>query len=218
MSMHGSSLEAKLVILGSQGVGKTSLVMRYVQNTFSPHSASTIGASFLTQRMQVFGVIRRGYVDDCRVVLQIWDTAGQERFRSMAPMYYRGANAAILVYDITSEQSFQDISSWVEELQRNTGDIDIHVVGSKLDLAEKSREVPQERAQAYVRNTLGSLHDVHEVSAKDATGVDELFHDVTRSLVERTYEIERTRRERQAGDVQLRDGRQEASDQACCNV
>ncbi|KAI9596497.1 ras-related protein rab-5C-like protein [Syncephalis fuscata] len=209
MSMHSSSLEAKLVILGSQGVGKTSLVMRYVQNTFSPHSASTIGASFLTQRI---------YIDDCRVVLQIWDTAGQERFRSMAPMYYRGASAAILVYDITSEKSFEEIGSWVTELQRNTGDIAIHVVGSKLDLAETKRQVSRERAEAYVKEALGSHHPIHEISAKDAIGVDELFQDVTRALLESSYENDKPYGERPQGDVRIRDDRDHTSDQTCCNV
>jgi Ras-related protein Rab-21 len=207
--MHYPSLEAKLVILGSQGVGKTSLVMRYVNNTFSPHSTSTIGASFLTKRI---------YMNECRIVLQIWDTAGQERFRSMAPMYYRGANVAILVYDITSEKSFQDISSWAEELQRNTADIDIYVVGSKLDLAQKHRQVTREQAQAYVRDTLGLTHQIHEVSAKDAIGIDELFNEITRSLVERTFEIERAHQKQLTGDVHLHDNQKETSGTACCSI
>ncbi|KAI9494819.1 ras family-domain-containing protein [Zychaea mexicana] len=106
--MYASSretLEAKVVVLGATGVGKTSVVIRYVQKTFSASSTSTIGASFMTKKLTV---------DDCHVRLQIWDTAGQERFRAMAPMYYRGAQAAILVYDITSEESFSDMNTWVE--------------------------------------------------------------------------------------------------------
>ncbi|RUS29142.1 ras family-domain-containing protein [Jimgerdemannia flammicorona] len=105
-SSSGSTLEAKVVILGSQGVGKTSLVVRYIEKTFSPNCTATIGASFMAKKLSV---------DNCKVRLQIWDTAGQERFRSMAPMYYRGAHAAILVYDITQEQSFLDMNSWVED-------------------------------------------------------------------------------------------------------
>ncbi|KAK9762037.1 hypothetical protein K7432_012601 [Basidiobolus ranarum] len=108
--MQNDLLEAKVVILGSQGVGKTSLVVRYVQRTFSPNCPSTIGASFMTTKLAV---------DNCKVRLQIWDTAGQERFRSMAPMYYRGANAAIIVYDITSRKSFDEIETWVQELRKN---------------------------------------------------------------------------------------------------
>merc|ERR1711974_92550 len=92
--------DAKLVLLGNSGVGKTSVVLRYVQGVYSLDQPSTIGASFMTKRM---------FLDDWKVKLQIWDTAGQERFRSMAPMYYRGASAAILVYDITSVESFENV-------------------------------------------------------------------------------------------------------------
>ncbi|CAG8474464.1 6096_t:CDS:10 [Acaulospora morrowiae] len=177
-------LEAKVVILGSQGVGKTSLAVRYVQKTFSPNCSSTIGASFMTKKL---------VVDNCKVRLQIWDTAGQERFRTMAPMYYRGANAAILVYDITSDESFRDMNSWVEELRKNmTEDLIIHVVGNKLDLAPSHRVVPFTRTQEYVSRILGTDCAVHEVSAKDDNGVEELFLQITRSLVERKnmYEMQ----------------------------
>ncbi|PWN46215.1 hypothetical protein IE81DRAFT_272977, partial [Ceraceosorus guamensis] len=115
-------------------VGKTSLVHRYITGTFQASSIpSTIGASFLTQKL---------VVDGTKVRLQLWDTAGQERFRSMAPMYYRGSNAAVIVYDITNAASFQDVKTWIEELRKNvTSDLIIHVVGSKLDLAPAHREV-----------------------------------------------------------------------------
>ncbi|KAG0002213.1 hypothetical protein BGZ65_002829 [Modicella reniformis] len=184
--MYSSLLEAKVVILGSQNVGKTSLVVRYVQKTFSTNYSSTIGASFMTKKLAV---------DNCKVRLQIWDTAGQERFRSMAPMYYRGANAAILVYDITSEDSFQDMNSWINELRKNmTEELIIHVVGNKLDLAPKMRAIPLSRTLEYVSDTLGPDCSVHEVSAKDDDGIEELFLQITRKLVEKKQEIERIKR------------------------
>lgn len=99
------ALEAKVVVLGTQGVGKTSIVVRYVGKIFSKKVSPTIGSSFFTFKMTV---------DNYRVKLQLWDTAGQERFRSMAPMYYRKANAAFIVYDITSYESFDSVKSWVE--------------------------------------------------------------------------------------------------------
>eukprot|EP00045_Choanoeca_perplexa_P000057 m.12878 g.12878 ORF g.12878 m.12878 type:complete len:132 (+) comp10046_c0_seq1:27-422(+) len=107
------SSEAKIVLLGSQSVGKTSLVLRYVEGTFQAVGSPTIGASFFTHKLTV---------DGTRVKLQLWDTAGQERFRSMAPMYYRGASAALLVYDVTSANSLEEAKSWAAELQRNTED------------------------------------------------------------------------------------------------
>ncbi|EPQ27748.1 uncharacterized protein PFL1_04885 [Pseudozyma flocculosa PF-1] len=144
-ALQGNQLEAKVVILGTQGVGKTSLVHRYTSGQFSASSIpSTIGASFLTKKLIVDGV---------KVRLQLWDTAGQERFRSMAPMYYRGSNAAVIVYDITSMQSFLDVKSWIEELRRNmASDLVIHIVGAKLDLAYSKRDVALDFARATVRS------------------------------------------------------------------
>lgn len=123
-------LEAKVVLLGSQGVGKTSLILRYTTRTFAPAAApATIGSSLHTRKLVHDGI---------RVKLQIWDTAGQERFRSMAPIYYRGAHVCVLVYDISDRQSFEDVRSWLEELGRTVPkETVIYVVGSKVDLERK---------------------------------------------------------------------------------
>ncbi|KAI7882125.1 ras-like GTP-binding protein RYL2 [Mucor mucedo] len=183
--MYGTSastLEAKVVILGSQGVGKTSIVVRYINKTFSPNSTSTIGASFMTKKLTV---------DDCKVRLQIWDTAGQERFRAMAPMYYRGAHAALLVYDITSQESFEELTSWIEELKRNmTEDLVIVVVANKLDLAQVRREVPYDDAQQFITRALGPETLLYEVSAKEDNGtIEEIFVHIGRILVDRKQYI-----------------------------
>ncbi|XDG06847.1 hypothetical protein ABKA04_006462 [Annulohypoxylon sp. FPYF3050] len=147
-----SSLEAKIVVLGSQGVGKTSLVTRYCKGAFNPaQTTSTVGASFMTKRV----------IDgdtDTVVRLQIWDTAGQERFRSISRLYYRGANACILCYSITDAQSFAEMGMWLTELRRNLPpDIVLHVVGTKADIVARDpsrREVPFERCIAYVAENL----------------------------------------------------------------
>ncbi|PHH83495.1 hypothetical protein CDD83_2978 [Cordyceps sp. RAO-2017] len=147
-----SSLEAKIVVLGAQGVGKTSLVMRYCKGAFNPSQiTSTVGASFMTKRV----------VDtdsDTVVRLQIWDTAGQERFRSISRLYYRGANACILCYSITDASSFEDMGVWLTELRRNLpSDVVLHVVGTKADIVTRdpsARQVPFERCIAYVAENL----------------------------------------------------------------
>ncbi|CAH0048884.1 unnamed protein product [Clonostachys solani] len=147
-----SSLEAKIVVLGSQGVGKTSLVMRYCKGEFNPAQiTSTVGASFQPKRV----------VDtdtDTTVRLQIWDTAGQERFRSISRLYYRGANACILCYSITDAQSFAEMGVWLTELRRNLPhDVVLHVVGTKADIVTRdpsARQVPFERCIAYVAENL----------------------------------------------------------------
>jgi small GTP-binding protein len=135
-------LEAKLVVLGSQGVGKTSLAYRYASGQFNPSAVpSTIGAAFLTKKLVVDNV-------NCR--LQLWDTSGQEKWRAIAPMYYRGSHAALLVYDITSRRSFDDLKYWIDELKKNMGDdLIIHVVGAKSDLAD-SRQIEPHQAREQV--------------------------------------------------------------------
>ncbi|EGE05062.1 ras-like GTP-binding protein, partial [Trichophyton equinum CBS 127.97] len=159
-----NSLEAKIVVLGAQGVGKTSLVQRYVRNSFSKTApASTVGASFVTKRVL-------DSTSDTIVRLQIWDTAGQERFRSISRLYYRGAHAGLLCYDITDERSFDEMRGWLLELKQNLGGgnttgadseaadgLVIHVVGTKSDIVADDparRRVPFERTIAYVAEQL----------------------------------------------------------------
>ena len=111
----------KVVLLGESAVGKSSLVLRFVKREFHEYQESTIGAAFLTQTVQI---------DDTTVKFEIWDTAGQERYHSLAPMYYRGAQAALIVYDITSKDSFIKAQNWVRELQRQAStNIVIALVG-----------------------------------------------------------------------------------------
>ena len=97
------------MLLGDSAVGKSSLVLRFVRGQFFEYQESTIGAAFLTQTVAL---------NDTTVKFEIWDTAGQERYHSLAPMYYRGAAAAIVVYDITNRDTFQRAKQWVKELQR----------------------------------------------------------------------------------------------------
>ncbi len=114
----------KVVLLGESAVGKSSLVLRFVKREFHEYQESTIGAAFLTQTVQI---------DDTTVKFEIWDAAGQERYHSLAPMYYRGAQAALIVYDITSKDSFMKAQNWVRELQRQANaNIVIALVGNKL--------------------------------------------------------------------------------------
>ncbi|CAH1401593.1 unnamed protein product [Nezara viridula] len=157
------TIEGKVVVLGAQGVGKTSLVVRYIGKMFSHHISPTIGASFFTCNINV---------DDTRVRLQVWDTAGQERFRSMAPMYYRNANAALLVFDITQPTSFASIKSWVKELQRNVEEpLVLCVVGNKTDL-ESQRKVTREEAEQYAISIAATYF---ESSALNDCGIEDVF-------------------------------------------
>lgn len=168
--MATAPMQAKLVLLGDMGTGKSSLVLRFVKGQFFEYQESTIGAAFLTQTVSV---------NDTTVKFEIWDTAGQERYHSLAPMYYRGAAAAIVVYDITSTDSFNRAKSWVRELQRQGNPaLVMALAGNKSDKAD-DRKVYADEAQAYSdENGLFFM----ETSAKTATNVNELFYEIARKL------------------------------------
>uniref|UniRef100_A0A3B3TBJ8 Ras-related protein Rab-5B-like n=1 Tax=Paramormyrops kingsleyae TaxID=1676925 RepID=A0A3B3TBJ8_9TELE len=119
----------KLVLLGDMAVGKSSLVLRFVKGHFDEFQETTIGAAFLAQSV---------CLDDTTIKFEIWDTAGQERYHSLAPMYYRGAQAAIVVFDITKPETFERAKAWVKELQRQASpSIVIALAGNKADLADR---------------------------------------------------------------------------------
>mmetsp|Transcript_16543 Transcript_16543/g.34120 ORF Transcript_16543/g.34120 Transcript_16543/m.34120 type:complete len:196 (-) Transcript_16543:173-760(-) len=169
----------KLVLLGDTAVGKSCLVVRFVRDEFFEFQEPTIGAAFLTQTVAL---------DESTVKFEIWDTAGQERYRSLAPMYYRGAAAAIVVYDITNPDSFTGAKSWVKELQRR-GDpnVVIALAGNKADL-ESRRKVEFEEANSYAEEN-GILH--LETSAKNANNVKALFVEIAKKLPKNPPQPER---------------------------
>ncbi|XP_043565663.1 ras-related protein Rab-21 isoform X2 [Chiloscyllium plagiosum] len=162
----GKTYSFKVVLLGEGCVGKTSLVLRYCENKFNDKHITTLQASFLTKKLNIGGK---------RVNIAIWDTAGQERFHALGPIYYRDSNGAILVYDITDEDSFQKVKNWVKELRKMLGnDISLCIVGNKLDL-EKDRHVSVEEAEVYAES-VGAKH--FHTSAKLNKGIEELFLDL----------------------------------------
>ena len=131
----------KIVSIGESGVGKSSLVLKFVKGQFHELPMPTIGAAFLTKKIS----LEENHV----VMFDIWDTAGQERFHSILPLYYRGAHAAIVVYDITKMDTFIRAKDWVEELQRYASkDIVLTLIGNKVDLTA-SRMVQYDAAAAF---------------------------------------------------------------------
>jgi len=168
--MATKTLNFKLVLLGDAAVGKSSCVERFVKNEFFEFQQPTIGAAFLTQTVAL---------DDYIVKFEIWDTAGQERYRSLAPMYYRGAAAALVVYDITAQDSFQGAKTWIEELQRQgSADIVIGLAGNKMDL-ESKREVSADEARNYAHDN-GCIF--FETSAKTGENVNAIFNQIAKKL------------------------------------
>ena len=159
------SEEIKCVFLGDSCVGKTCILNYFVNGSFSKDSTPTIGAAYVSKTI---------YCDKKQCDLMIWDTAGQEMYRGLAPMYYRNARVAFLVYDITSKKTFEAVSYWSEELSRNCqreDEIVIIVVGNKADL-EDQREVSSDVAQEQA----DSIHATFiEVSALSGVNIERLF-------------------------------------------
>jgi len=159
----------KVVLLGGSGVGKSSIAMRYVRDVFFECNESTIGAAFLTMPVSHEGR---------EISLDIWDTAGQERYSSLAPMYYRGSSAAVVVYDITSAESLNQAKRWVREVQGAVEGCAIILVGNKVDL-DSLREIPTHDAASYAEER--ALEHI-EVSAKSSLGVRDIFGKVLAKL------------------------------------
>ncbi|KAK5869274.1 hypothetical protein PBY51_024005 [Eleginops maclovinus] len=160
----------KLVFLGEQSVGKTSLITRFMYDSFDNTYQATIGIDFLSKTM---------YLEDRTVRLQLWDTAGQERFRSLIPSYIRDSTVAVVVYDITNVNSFQQTSKWIEDVRTERGsDVIILLVGNKTDLSDKRQITIEEGEQRAKELSVMFI----ETSAKTGYNVKQLFRRVAAAL------------------------------------
>ncbi|KAH8254954.1 ras-related protein Rab-35 [Drosophila serrata] len=160
----------KLLIIGDSGVGKSSLLIRFSDDTFSGSYITTIGVDFK---------IRTVDIDGLRVKLQIWDTAGQERFRTITSTYYRGTHGVIVVYDVTNGESFANVRRWLEEIQNNCDVVNKVLVGNKNDDPDR-KVVIFEDAQRFAKQMDIELY---ETSAKDNINVDNMFLSITRQVL-----------------------------------
>ncbi|GMM45505.1 Rab family GTPase [Pichia kluyveri] len=163
----------KVVLIGDSSVGKSNLLSRFTKNEFNPDSKATIGVEFATASLDI---------DGKKVKAQIWDTAGQERYRAITAAYYRGAAGALVVYDITNSDSYENVSKWLKEMKDNSdANIVIALVGNKSDLGHL-RAVPTEEAQNFAteHNLLFT-----ETSAFTADNVDHTF----KQLIQNIYEM-----------------------------
>lgn len=169
--MSGSRVDMKVVLLGKEYGGKTSLVERYLHDRFNegvPYQA-TIGAAFGAKRMEIGGR---------NIIMGIWDTAGSERYEAMSRIYYRGAKAAVVCYDLTDSESFARVRFWVNELKSNEEKCKIYLCGTKKDLVKedkKSRKVDYHMATDYADEINAQ---VFETSSKTNEGIRELFRKV----------------------------------------
>ncbi|KAL7863284.1 hypothetical protein SRHO_G00122680 [Serrasalmus rhombeus] len=189
----------KLVFLGEQSVGKTSLITRFMYDSFDNTYQATIGIDFLSKTMYLedrtirlqlwdtagqerFRSLIPSYIRDSAaavVRLQLWDTAGQERFRSLIPSYIRDSTIAVVVYDITNLNSFQQTSKWIDDVRTERGsDVIIMLVGNKTDLADKRQITTEEGEQRAKELNVMFI----ETSAKTGYNVKQLFRRVAAAL------------------------------------
>lgn len=165
----------KIVFLGDSGVGKTSIVTRYVTGSAPTVHAPTVGAAFGAKDLEVDGTVYQ---------LLIWDTAGQELFRGLAPMYYRSAKVAIVVFDVGIRNSFVAVEYWISELRDNCDDnIRLIICGNKIDRSE--REIDREFAESEAAR-LGALYT--ETSAETGVGVNRVFEMAVQEVMKVTYD------------------------------
>nr|ABD65434.1 Rab10 [Suberites domuncula] len=161
----------KLLLIGDSGVGKTCVLFRYADDTFNTTFISTIGIDFKIKTIELEGK---------RIKLQIWDTAGQERFHTITTSYYRGAMGIILVYDITNQKSFDNITKWLQNIEMHaSADVERILIGNKCDW-EARRVVPKDRGNALAHNQGISFL---ETSAKTNYNIEEAFEQLAKQIL-----------------------------------
>ena len=172
----------KLVLLGDTAVGKSCIASRFVRREYHEFQEPTIGAAFLTKSI---------VIDDHNIKFEIWDTAGQERYRSLAPMYYRGASCALIIYDITSKDSLNGAKLWLNELKSRAPNCHILLVGNKSDL-ENERDIELKKI-----NEIKNKYNIQDmlVSAKTGSNIDETFYKLGKYLHENVEDLSNNKKE-----------------------
>ncbi|PRP78357.1 hypothetical protein PROFUN_13752 [Planoprotostelium fungivorum] len=187
----------KLLLLGESGVGKSCVLLRYADNTFSPNFISTIGVDFKMKTI---------HLNDKTLKMSIWDTAGQERYRTIVASFYRGANGILLIFDVTDINTFLKIRTWIEEIKKNAPEsVSIVLVGNKSDITAH-RMVDAVEAGAFA-----DKHRIKyvETSAKSGEGIQEAFETLAAECIKTSIH-----QKRENGDVVALEGKNTQG--GCC--
>jgi Ras-related protein Rab-10 len=174
----------KLLLIGDSGVGKTCLLFRFSDDAFNTTFISTIGIDFKIKTVELGGK---------KIKLQIWDTAGQERFHTITTSYYRGAMGIMLVYDVTSGKTFDNISKWLRNISEHANeDVEKMILGNKCDMEER-RQIGRDRGEAIARE-----HRIPflETSAKTNVNVEKAFMELTQAILDKTPDKETDNRQK----------------------
>lgn len=170
----------KLLLIGDSGVGKSCLLLRFADDTYTESYISTIGVDFKIRTIEL---------DGKTIKLQIWDTAGQERFRTITSSYYRGAHGIIVVYDVTDQESFENVRNWLQEIERYANEnVNKLLVGNKCDLT--SKKVVDYTTAKELADHLGI--PFLETSAKNATNVEQAFMTMAAEIKNRMQTVPAT--------------------------
>ena len=172
MSQKQKLFEAHIVTLGNGQVGKTSIILRYIDDRFSTNYLSTIGIDSKIKKISM--------PNGEQIKVKISDTAGQERFRSIASNYLKKANGILLVYDITCHDSFSDINKWLQEININECTKPMVLIGNKSDLND-NREVPKEEGMAFAKNVAKNI-PFYETSCKTGENVDKAIMNLVNQI------------------------------------
>ncbi|XP_041350488.1 ras-related protein Rab-35-like [Gigantopelta aegis] len=191
----------KLLIIGDSGVGKSSLLLRFADNTFSGTYITTIGVDFKIRTVDVGGE---------KVKLQIWDTAGQERFRTITSTYYRGTHGVIVVYDVSSGESFANVKRWLHEIDQNCDVVNRILVGNKDDDADRKVVLTQD-AERFA-DQMGI--QLFETSAKENKNVEEMFLAITKLVLVSKKESQKKQADQSQQGIRL--GSKEAKEKKKC--
>jgi len=172
----------KILTIGDGGVGKTSILRRYVENKFLKHHLSTIGIDYLSKTIKI---------KEKEIKLKIWDTAGQERYRNITSHIYKDADGIILVFDVTSEDSYNQITDWMDQIKNNVSqdDISLILIGNKCDIQE--RIVEKERGEQMAEKL---EINYFETSALTGQGISEAFEGLAKLILKKKNPKENTSR------------------------
>ena len=183
-------IDIKLILLGDISVGKSSIIGRYIDNSFSDDYQCTLQVEMKTKIIDIDL--------DTKVKMNIWDTVGQEKFRNLTKQYYRNCQGAIIVFDLTRKDSFDGVQKWIDDLEDYNANIPILIVGNKSDLI-KEREVNNDDIEMFVKNK----YKYYDVSAKNGSNISLAFDKIRREIIEDIKRKEK-KEEKELNDIKFK--------------